>query len=489
MRNICMFISVILVMVLGCFPVAYAEWQTELVDSAGDVGRSSCIVLGSDGYPHISYYKNDTKDLKYARKTVSGWDPLTLDVSGDVGLISSMCLRAGQYPYIAYIDLNTNVLKMAYFEESDWHIETLPADYDAQIGPTLTLNPQGYPYIAYISADANSRLRILYDGAGGWVDRDVEWHIDDQDIVIDLSSYVQMVYTMHPTGESTRIRWAGMYGETASFETVLDSGRYIVGVEFYWNPDDYVSHLIFCDTTQPSLYYGKKESTNWEFEVIDLIYPAPNPALAVDSAGYPHVLYGAALDEILKYAWQDATGWHIETVPISGATGTYHSMVLDDQNMAHSSTYDSINKDLIYAKRFVPVPTSTPPPQPTPTPTSDCSTLGVHLYMPSVLYLPGDTCGCDLYICNPDAVTYAGTPVFVILDILGTYFFAPDFSSFNHYTQDVGPGMTKLVVLPVFQWPTGAGSFEGAKWYAAMTDTAITGLFGQMDMMEFGWTE
>ena len=118
MRDTHWIMAAVLMMFLVSIPLCVAEWQTEVVDSAGEVGRSSCIVLGSDGYPRISYYKNDSKDLKFARRTATGWDPLTLDVSGDAGLMSSMCLRAGQFPYIAYVNTETKEMKLAYFQLS-----------------------------------------------------------------------------------------------------------------------------------------------------------------------------------------------------------------------------------------------------------------------------------------------------------------------------------------------------------------------------------
>lgn len=464
-----------------------AEWQVETVDSTSDVGRSSCIAIDSEGYPHISYYKNDSGDLKYAKLTSTGWEISTIDVSGKVGFLSSMCLRADTLPYISYTDDDSNDLKLAYYENNAWHIEFLQTDYPAQVDTVLTLSPQGYPYIAYLSEDTNSYLSIFYNSASGWNENRVDSEIDDHDITIDLSNYVQMAFIQHPTAESSRLRWAGWYNGAMNFETLVETDHYLLDPEIYRNPHDYSLHLCYRDTTEPSLEYGRKQGEVWEYATLDSIYPSPNPCLVVDSHGYPHLLYGDAVEGTLKYAWKDIGGWHIETIISEGTTGVYNSLALDSLDQSHVTTYESGNGDLLYASKLI--ASATPTPAPTPTPTSNCTTLGVHLYMPSNSFSPGDPCGCDLYLCNPDGVTYADTPVFVILDILGTYFFAPDFSNFNHYTKDVAPGMTKLVVLPVFQWPTGAGSFEGAKWYAAMTDAGISMLFGEMDMIEFSWME
>lgn len=133
-------------------------------------------------------------------------------------------------------------------------------------------------------------------------------------------------------------------------------------------------------------------------------------------------------------------------------------------------------------------PTHTPTAQPTNTPNA-CTTLGVTLEMPSAMYEPGDPCWLKAYVCNPNAETYNQVPVFVILEAFGQYFFAPTFTSYDHYTLNVTPGMHVLDPLPMFPWPTGAGSADGLIWYGAMTDQAVTTLFGELDTFTFGWTE
>jgi Subtilase family/Fervidolysin N-terminal prodomain len=136
-------------------------------------------------------------------------------------------------------------------------------------------------------------------------------------------------------------------------------------------------------------------------------------------------------------------------------------------------------------------PTDTPvPPTDTPVPptsTPECVILGCEVYMPSMDFTQGDSCYCDVTICNPGSETYESVPVFVILDVYGSYFFAPSFSDFDYYTQTVYPGKSMINVIPAFSWPGNVGSATNIMWYAAMTDSAITQLFGELGMFTFGW--
>jgi len=129
-------------------------------------------------------------------------------------------------------------------------------------------------------------------------------------------------------------------------------------------------------------------------------------------------------------------------------------------------------------------PTDTPAP---PTATPECQMLGCTIDMPSDDFTEDDECYCMVYVCNPDEETYSAVPVFVILDVYGLYYFAPNYSDFDYYTRNITPGLTEIEVLPVFIWPGNVGSASGINWYAAMTDQAITELFGEFDMFTFGW--
>lgn len=137
-------------------------------------------------------------------------------------------------------------------------------------------------------------------------------------------------------------------------------------------------------------------------------------------------------------------------------------------------------------------PTPSPSPSgstPTATPTSStCDELKADIWMPSNFFHPGDVCAVEVRICNPSVATYHDVPLFVILDVYGNYYFAPDFSSFAYYTlEDVASGQTTLSILSQFNWPDGAGIAENINWYAGMTNKDQTQLFGNYGFFSFGW--
>ena len=145
---------------------------------------------------------------------------------------------------------------------------------------------------------------------------------------------------------------------------------------------------------------------------------------------------------------------------------------------------------------FTPTPSPTSPNSHTPTPsptstTSQCTTTGVEIVMPSEIFKAGDMCNCHAILCNAEGHTINNYPLFVLLDVYGSYFFAPSFNqTFDNYLTaypSFPEGKTDIEVLPDFQWPENAGSINGILWYGAMTTPEMTDLFGTMGTFQFGW--
>ncbi len=133
-----------------------------------------------------------------------------------------------------------------------------------------------------------------------------------------------------------------------------------------------------------------------------------------------------------------------------------------------------------------PTPSETPI---LPTYTPQCSELGVTIHMPDTFYSPGEQCWCSVTLCNPGAQDFQDVPLFVILDVWGILFFAPEFDEFGYYLVDLDPGSTEKNILDPFEWPGNCGNADGIVFYAGMTDDQMTELFGTADEWSFGWAE
>lgn len=151
-----------------------------------------------------------------------------------------------------------------------------------------------------------------------------------------------------------------------------------------------------------------------------------------------------------------------------------------------------------------PIPSYTPPPSqsPTPTfpdltstpfpsPTSPCSETGVALDLPLAIYHAGDVFYLRAWICNATDGILDGYPLFVLLDVYGDYWFAPEWIYFrdgmDYYSLPFPQGLSEVTVLEPFAWPDIHGEAQGIRFCGALTNPEMTELFGAMDFVEFGW--
>jgi hypothetical protein len=100
---------------------AYGNWQTETVDTWGDVGYDVSLAADAHGNPWIAYLAGDPlADLRLASADREGstdglaWDILTIDSAGRVGEFTSIALDPSTgAPRISYYDRTNGDLKFA----------------------------------------------------------------------------------------------------------------------------------------------------------------------------------------------------------------------------------------------------------------------------------------------------------------------------------------------------------------------------------------
>jgi len=134
-------------------------------------------------------------------------------------------------------------------------------------------------------------------------------------------------------------------------------------------------------------------------------------------------------------------------------------------------------------------PTRTPTPGgDTPTPGAECVTTGITLLLPRTDFVAGDLFSLDADVCNATAASLNGNPLFIILDVHSQYWFAPSWTqSVNFYIREFRPGSSLIEVIPSFNWPANAGAASGIRFWGALTDPAITSIFGEFDSIEFSF--
>jgi hypothetical protein len=134
------------------------------LDSGGDVGRFSSIMIGADGLGLISYYDQDNGDLKVAHcdnPLCTSASLATLDSEGDVGIDTSITKGPLGLGLISYVS-SAGDLKVAFCSNlacSSAAIGTVPNAVFAR-STSIAMNSDGMPVISYVDIGARA-LRVV----------------------------------------------------------------------------------------------------------------------------------------------------------------------------------------------------------------------------------------------------------------------------------------------------------------------------------------
>jgi parallel beta-helix repeat protein len=357
------FVSLLLTSFCGIFQTqATLTPGVQTVDSEGNVGIYTSLVLDSDDNPHISYGGN--ANLKYAKWSGSGWDIQIVD--SRAGSHSSIALDSSGNPHISYQG-NTD-LRYAKWSGSGWDIQIV--DLDRSSFSSLALDSSDNPHISYIGG---SDLKYAtYDGS--------VWHTE----TVDSTSLYWSSSLALDSSDKAHISYYDIWNGYLKYATLSDSmwktefvdsgGEWGLDVSLALDSSDN-PHISYGGYGE--LKYAKSSRSIWDIEILDWHSEIVDSSgggsfcsLALDSNDNPHISYYEDSNKDLRYAKWFGSNWDIRIVDSSGDVGVYSSLALDSSDKAHISYLDNLNIDLKYVASVDPASYPASPPSPPPTPPS-----------------------------------------------------------------------------------------------------------------------
>lgn len=136
------------------------------VDSTGSVGDHSSVAIASDGFARISYYDSTNQDLKFVQCTNAACTTkniTSVDTGGGVGAYTSLALGSDGFARISYYDQSNADLKFVQCTNAACttkNITTVDSTGELAVnGTSLALGSDGFARISYYD-QANSDLKF-----------------------------------------------------------------------------------------------------------------------------------------------------------------------------------------------------------------------------------------------------------------------------------------------------------------------------------------
>ena len=154
-----------------------SSWQVEEVGSGPTPYEfGTAIVVDSLDRPHVAWYENAGKDLKYAVKEEGVWRITTVDDAGDTGRFPSMVLDQQDNPLISYYaptGSTAGTIKLARWNGSEWDTQEIdsldnvfPGFHGARRTSSVSLGPDGDPLVAYADEGV---LKVAWLDGSQWI--------------------------------------------------------------------------------------------------------------------------------------------------------------------------------------------------------------------------------------------------------------------------------------------------------------------------------
>jgi len=143
------------------------EWSTEKASPYLDVHWGQDLAVNSSDSPAVCYTQTANGPLKYAWRTLTGWENATVDDFGSTGSSCSLEFDSSDRPHISYIYWTWDDLKYAFWNGLNWETETVLREGSTGHSSSLELDSQGRPHIAHLDP-LDEVLLYSWKDQNGW---------------------------------------------------------------------------------------------------------------------------------------------------------------------------------------------------------------------------------------------------------------------------------------------------------------------------------
>ncbi len=285
---------------------------TGVVDEGPGVGAYCDLTYDVKGRPHISYYDEENKALKYAMFCGEGWKKMTItgnQPDTDAGRYSSIAVGSDGTAYISFYDADRGALKLAKYNRLRLQISFVDGpDDESDVGMynCLRLDQDENPYIMYYDAVNHNLKLAIYNGAS-------------------FTKYVIDGDQANSCG-----RWA----------------------DFHLEADGTIK-AAYHDGNGYDLKYAEGQDLNFAIETIDVSqhFTGEGISLGITPDGNPVIAYFDGTDLDLKLAQKVGSYFNFYTVRTEGATGFSPNVVITPSGTIYIVFYDYTAKSLLMARK------------------------------------------------------------------------------------------------------------------------------------------
>lgn len=453
---------------------ASPQWSFTPIQHRMKMGAINKCVLDSEDFMHLLYSDSITGTIKYARQTSTGWLVKTLiGASMAPGELFDLAIDQFDTIHLCYIRSDDSTLWYGTLDDDPPVLNLIHPAEMFKWDCNIEIDQLNNPHIYTVNSSTNKLIEFSQN-TSYWTVMNLSGQLDSPtspSVVFDAGNNRHVSYFNH------QLFYRKNLLPPVSIASVTGNTRHQIAI----NSNDRLG-ITFNNGSELSL--ATWTGNFWRFRTVTTnAYEPAEHALWIDDDDIPHLAVKKLENKALHFTWlSDDEQWIDVIVDNTGNTG-FAPTLIKGQDRNYRLAYS--NGKLKYAVQDL-FPSPTPTPVPTSTPPANEGS-GCTINLSRTWLTAGDLFHCGVTAYNNYSLLYEEIPLFFIFEIGGSFYFAPGFSDFEHYTVTLGPFQFQYIGVFSFDWPDGAGTYSDARIYAAMTTADYTSLWGTMDVKTFGW--
>ena len=342
-------------------------WHSESLDSGSghDVGQFSALAIDHDGDLHAAYWDATGNaprgQLIYAFRAHGDkrWSRMAVDQDGTY---VSMAVDNRDHPHFAYVSRRETGLHYAYWDGTKWHKQIIDPGH-INYFTSIQLDSDGHPRISYYlyhlpTGEYSLHLKYAYFDGKSWYIQTVDPRMHTgkmNSLAVDRQGNPHIAYSyLGTTGDMLYAHWQGSNWQFSAADLAKTENTHLgYGNNIALDSKGY-PHIVYFDNVKNNVKYASWDGNRWITEVVDHVVSLEELdriAIKMDAQDRPHLAYYDAGSGLLKYAVQGMHSWQIEVVDHQGNVGLRPSLALDDHDEPYVCYYDLSNHALRLAYR------------------------------------------------------------------------------------------------------------------------------------------
>ena len=338
------------------------QWAKSTANYADQSGQENSIVVDSNGHVHIVSAAGDNYDFIHSVYDGSSWSVNSIkSCEGSYCWDTHMVIDDNDHLHAAYSTGNNYIIYMNY-NGTTWSWSQVSSN--GKVGPVgIAVDSNNYPHIsysAYGSYCGNGLMLASFDGVD-WTSQTVKSGSNrgcSSALVIEDDDQINIAYQNRDTSKLSFVTGNGVSTWSSDYAVDFGNPSYSMYPGYYSSmavDNQGQFHIAHYDSKEEDLRYSTGvPNGQWSNTIIDSGgNTGRNPAIAIDAAGDPHIVYHSWAGWDLKYATLNPSSpnWQVSNVETAGSIGDSSSIFIDDAGIIHIAYSDDTNNVLRYATK------------------------------------------------------------------------------------------------------------------------------------------